>query len=119
LCQKLSTHRVISAVNKTIPISTRCYVIGQCHLTLTTIDQHVINFKRHNYSSQLFLSSKFKLLINHDRHNAQILFSLILKSGTVNTTYISTKDCYAEKELVKRNTQLQRRSGRYVFDYLT
>ncbi len=83
-------------------------------MTLTTSDHHyhIIDLKRTNHSSQLFFSSKFTLLINHDRPNAQILFSLISKNGTVNTTNISTKDCYIDKKLVKRNAPQQYRSGR-------
>jgi hypothetical protein len=72
---------------------------------------HIINLKRNNYSTQLYFSSKFQLLINHNRHNAEIFFSLISKNGTVNTTNISTKDCYKEKELIKRNIRQQRRLG--------
>jgi hypothetical protein len=112
LCQKLPNHLIISFVNKT---TIRCYTIGQCHLTFTIndhYDHHIINLKQNNYSSQLYFSLKFKILINHDHYNKQILFSLITKNGTVNTTKLSTKTCYIENELVKRNTRL----GRYIIE---
>ncbi|CAF1317126.1 unnamed protein product [Rotaria sordida] len=112
LCQKFSNHLIISTINKTIPISKRCYTIGQCHLTVTTSDyHHHIKLKQNNDSSQLFFSSKFKLLINYDSHNTQMLFSSISTNGIINTTNISTKNCYIGKEFVKRNTRQYNRSG--------
>ncbi|CAF0933568.1 unnamed protein product [Adineta steineri] len=113
LCQKLSTHVIIPAVNKTITISNRCYTIEQCHMILTNNDHydHIINLKRNNYSSSLIFSSKFKILINYDRYNKKIFVSLISKNEIINTTSLSTKDCYRnKKELVKRNIPQQYRS---------
>ncbi|CAF1039482.1 unnamed protein product [Adineta steineri] len=113
LCQKLSTHVIIPAVNKTITISNRCYTIEQCHMILTNNDHndHIINLKRNNYSSSLIFSSKFKILINYDRYNKKIFVSLISKNEIINTTSLSTKDCYRNrKELVKRNIPQQYRS---------
>jgi len=87
-------------------------------LTFTINDHHdhIINLKRNNYSTQLYFSSKFQLLINHNRHHAKIFFSLISKNETINTTNISTKDCYIEKEFIKRNIRQQRRLGRYIYN---
>ena len=116
LCQKLSTHVIIPAVNQTSPIPDRCYLIEQCNLTLTTNNHHyhLVNLKRNNHSVQLSFASKFQLLIDHDRYKKLILFTLLYNDRTVNTTDLSTKDCYSGKELVKSNTlqQAAHRSGR-------
>lgn len=102
---------MISFVNQTI---IGCYTIGQCHLSFTINDHHdhIINFKRnHSSNIQLYFSSKSPLLIKYNRSNERISFSLISKNET---KYLSTKDCYQEKNFVKRNIRQQRRLGRYI-----
>ncbi|CAF3609104.1 unnamed protein product [Rotaria sp. Silwood1] len=104
LCQKLSKSLIISTLNKTKSISNQCYKIGLCHLILMTNDYHYIKLKQNKNISQLLFSSKFKLLIDHDDYNKQILFSSISNYGTIiNTTNVSIKNCYSEKEFIKRN----------------
>ena len=73
--------------------------------------RHIIQLKQNNESSQWYFSSKFELLISYDRRNAHVLISLLSKTGTVKTINISVKNCFSEKETVKRNTQ---RSGNYI-----
>ncbi|CAF4739641.1 unnamed protein product, partial [Rotaria sp. Silwood1] len=104
LCQKLSKSLIISTLNKTKSISNQCYKIGLCNLILMTNDYHYIKLKQNKNISQLLFSSKFKLLIDYDDYNKQILFSSISNYGTIiNTTNVSIKNCYSEKEFIKRN----------------
>ena len=78
-------------------------------MTLTTSDYHyhLVNFTRNNHNVQLSFASKFQLLIDYDRYKKLILFTLLSNDRTVNTTDLSTKDCYLGKELVKSNTLQQ------------
>ncbi|CAF3712480.1 unnamed protein product [Rotaria socialis] len=104
LCQPLLTDVIIS-----IPIENRCYSIEKCYLTFTKNDQ-IITFKRNNNSFPVFFSTKFRLLIKHNLHNEEILFSSLSKNKIINTTRLSTKYCYRENKLAKRNTRQYDRS---------
>ncbi|CAF1105454.1 unnamed protein product [Rotaria magnacalcarata] len=107
LCQPLLTDVIILT-----PIENRCYSIEKCYLTFTKNDQ-IITFKRNNDNNSfpVFFSTKFRLLLQHDLPNEEILFSSLSKNKIINTTKLSTKYCYRENKLVKRNTQPYDRSG--------
>ncbi|CAF3986081.1 unnamed protein product [Adineta steineri] len=110
-CPKLPIHFVINAFgkNKTTSVTPRCFTIGQCHMTIITSNEHhIINIKQ-NERNQLLFSSLNKLIIDNYEINSSLIFSSVSNNKIINSTEISTDNCY--QTIIKRHTKEQSQSS--------
>ncbi|UJR36616.1 hypothetical protein I4U23_029336 [Adineta vaga] len=110
LCEKCPVHFVINTlgnINQTSSVTSRCFTIGQCQMTIMTTNEHHIVYLKQNDTNQIVFSSKTELLIDYNQNNSSLIFSSESNNQIIKRTEIFINYCHNIKTLRKRHTKDQ------------
>ncbi|CAF1031510.1 unnamed protein product [Adineta ricciae] len=108
LCEKCPFQFVINAVantNQTTSVTSRCFTIEQCQMTIITTNEHHSIYFVPNDIDQIVFSSKTELLIDYNQNNSLVTFSSKSNQQIIDRRQISVNHCHNVKTKTKRRVK--------------